>query len=258
MAHITENDYQKMAEAVSNDLINGKVPLNESVSKLASSMDMSQEQIKRLCETTNNTTFGKLFQSRDKTAEDRMVEFDVADVDKILSKNIKEASLHRDDDNVVSLYEYRELETQSNEEPSFDKVAFELRPEPKVNTERDKRTIRKTLDHLRHEKIATEYMYSDAMYSLKNQFKRLYKDISFDNFEKAAAAIHQEDSIRPLTELRMYMRLPAVDYDFENLQKTAGYIDDSKIEFKLFADAVSCITKLANITQGINKLENLL
>lgn len=256
MAHITENDYKKLAEAVSHDLLTNKVAMNTSISKLASSMDMSQEQTRRLCEASNNTAFNKMFQSKDKTAADRLIDFDVADADVVLGHAIKEASAVPSAEGVVYLSEYRTLRADDDEE-SLTKTAFELRPDTKPKTEQDRRTVRKTLDHMRHEKIATAYMYDDALSSIKNQFKRLYRDTDFATFEKKAAAIHGPASIKPLSDLRVQMRLPAVTYDFAQLQKTAGYIDDSKIEFKLFADAVTHADKIANITQGIAKLEPL-
>lgn len=258
MAHITENDFKKMAEAISDDLIHHKVPLTDSVAKLASSMALNQEQVRRLCEASNNTTFGKLFQSKEKTAEDRMVEFDVADADKVLSGSIKEASVQPTNNDVVFLHEYRSLLNEPVDTENRVKVAFELRPEPRANTERDKRTIRKTIDHLKHEKIATEYLYSDSLNALKGQFKRLYRDISFDAFEKSAAVVHRDAAVRPLTDLRNLLRMPEVDYDFAAMQKTAGYVDDSSLEFKLFANAVEHAQKLNELTSGISKLETLI
>ena len=256
MAHITENDYKKLAEAVSADLLLNKVALNNSITKLATSMDMSQEQVRRLCEASNNTTFNKMFQSKDKTASDRMVEFDVADASRVLGGAVKEASAHVPDAGVVYLSEYRTLRPDDPEETTT-KVAFEMRPESKPRTEQDRRTLRKTLDHLRHEKIATEYMYSDALHAIKNQFKRLYRDTDFQTFEKRAAAIHGAAALRPLTDMRAQLRMPAVTYDFDRIQKTAGYVDDSKIEYKLMSDAVAHAVKLAELTQGISKLETL-
>lgn len=257
MAHITETDYKKMAEAVSDDLIHNKVPLTDSVAKLAASMEMNQEQVHRLCEAANNTTFGKLFQSRDKTAEDRMVEFDVADADKVLKTSIKEASHVTQTSDAVALDEYRSLRDDSGDD-HYVKVAFELRPESQPNIERDKRTLRKTLEHLKHEKYATEYLYSDSIEALNNQFKRLYNDLAFSTFEKAAAAIHQDAAVRPLRDLRASMRLPEVTYDFSILTKSAGYVDNSRVEYRLFADAASYATKLNELTLGISKLETLL
>jgi len=256
MAHITENDYKKMAEAISDDLVQQKIPLNDSIRKLASSMDMSQEQVRRLCESSNNTTFNKLFQSKDKTASDRIVEFDVADADQVFADNIKEASVAEPTESVAYLSEYRSLR-EEDETPEMTKVAFEERPTATPNREVDRRTVRKTLDHLRHEKMASEMVYGDTLQTLKRRFARIYQDVPFSTFEKNAAALHGERVAPLLTELRRSMRMPAMTYNFETLQKIAGFVDDSAFEYSLLADAVAQSEKVATIAAGIAKLEAL-
>ena len=256
MAYIAENDYKKMAEAISDDLVQQSIPLNDSIRKLASTMDMSQEQIRRLCETSNNTTFNKMFQAKDKTASDRIIEFDVADADKVLADNIKQASSTNAADDVVYLSEYRSL-LEEDEAPETTKVAFELRPTAAPSREVDRRTVRKTLDHLRHEKIASELMYGDTLQNLKRRFARIYQDVPFEAFEKNAAALHGERAVPALTELRRSMRMPAVNYNLETLQKNAGFVDDSKLEYSLLADAVTQHEKTATITASIARLEAL-
>jgi len=89
MAYLNQKDISKLAEAVAADLVDNAVPLNESISKLASSMSMNQEQIHRLCEATNNTAFNKLFQKK-ASDEDRIVDFDIADPKTILKGKISE------------------------------------------------------------------------------------------------------------------------------------------------------------------------
>ncbi len=258
MARITESDYKKLAEAVSNDLIQGQIPLNESISKLATSMALNQEQVHRLCEAANNTTFGALFASRDKTASDRIVEFDIADADKVLGHVIKEAAHHDGLDEAVSLYEYRSL-AEVSEDP-FDKTAAAPPEEPvevvtQRSAERDVRTLRKTLSELRHMKTASEYAYMDAVQSLHSRFKRLYLDESFTAFEKNAVALHGENAVKPLADMRKRLRMPEVNYNFAALKKEASYIDDSSLDYKLLAEAVAASDKLQTIQAGISKLE---
>jgi hypothetical protein len=243
MAHITETDYKKMAEAIADDLVQQKIPLNESIRKLASSMEMSQEQVRRLCESANNTTFNKMFQAKDKTASDRIVEFDVADADHVLADNIKQASADTAPDSLVYLSEYRSLADSTDDGPELTKVGFELRPESAPSKVVDRRTLRKTLDHLRHEKIASEMIYGDTLQTLKRRFARIYQDVPFSTFEKNAAALHGERAVST--------------YDFEVLQKNAGYVDDSAYEYSLLSDAVSQHDKVAQISASISKLEAL-
>jgi AraC-like DNA-binding protein len=331
MAHITENDYKKMAEAISDDLVQQKIPLNDSIRKLASSMDMSQEQVRRLCESSNNTTFNKLFQSKDKTASDRIVEFDVADADQVFADNIKEAAVSEPANAVAYFSEYRSLREETSikqaaldafdahkgyyddddrnfslmgkKQVSDDDLMFMHRHNDLANApdnkytrsldlaksqfpnhdnhallamrkhindsfepiktaserhrEVDRRTVRKTLDHLRHEKMASEMVYGDTLQTLKRRFARIYQDVPFSTFEKNAAALHGERVAPLLTELRRSMRMPAMTYNFETLQKTAGFVDDRAFEYSLLADAVAQSEKVATIVAGIAKLEAL-
>lgn len=105
MAYMTENDYLKLANAAAIDLVENKVPLNESVTKLAQQFDLNQDQIMRLCEATNNTAFNHIF--KNKTAsDDRLVEFEIADPKSILGQQIKEASVSNAvSTSVTDLYE---------------------------------------------------------------------------------------------------------------------------------------------------------
>lgn len=257
MAHITENDYKKLANAVADDLLNQKIPLNNSVNKLAREMDMSHEQIRRLCEASNNATFGKMFESKGKSAEDRTVEFDVADADVVLNDAIKEAHYDGSGDPLVYLSEFRSLD-DTDDEPTEVKVASDEEYVPPVRAEVDRRTLRKTLDHLRHEKIAADLAYGDTMANLKNRFRRLYQDISFESFEKEAAAIHGAAVLGPLTDLRRELRLPEMEYDYAQLEKQAGYVDNDRFEHKLLADAITHKTRLNQVNDGIAKLESVL
>ncbi len=260
MGTFTENDYKKMSEAVADDLIQSKIPLNDSIKKLASAHDLNQEQVGRLCEATNNVTFNKMFQSRDKTAEDRIIDFDIANPKAILSESIKEASVYEEDPGAaISLSEFRPLRDSVGH--SFEKAAEDavaLAAEPTVSREKAERTARKTHAYLKNEKIAAEMLYEDALVNVRNQFKRLYADLTFDKFEKQAAALYKDAAVKPLTDLRRLLRLPEVTYDFARLEKTAGVVDDSGIVFKLFSDAVDSSQKINVLDRGISKLAGYL
>lgn len=257
MTHITENDYKKLAEAVADDLILNKIPLNDSVSKLASSMDMSQEQVKRLCETTNNSTFGKLFHSKDKTASDRIVEFEVADANKVLNTAIKQASVSYTPASTESyLLDYAPLVDSTITATLEIKTAFELRPESTPRRETDTRVLQKTLNHLRSEKTAAELEYIDTVTNISNEFKRLYPEIVFTAFEKSALALHGESACDSLAFIRDSLGLPAVTYNIPQIQKTAGVIDTSAAVFTKLAHALDTYNRICIINKGIEKVSS--
>lgn len=263
MAHVTEKDYKKLAGAIADDLIQQKIPLNNSVTKLAKSMNLNHEQVRRLCETTNNVTFNKVFHTSDKTASDRMIEFDVADPKQILGAVIKEASV--DHHTKVAAYELRPLNDEMHglrhPEPEYEeriKVAFELRPQAQPSEEIDRRTLRKVLSNMRHQKIATNMEYLDGVTELRGYFRRIYDVVPFDEFEKVAAARFGNEAVGPLNEIREMMGMPQVDYDISRLEKVAGFVDDTTTEMQLLQQIISAQKERVKLAQGITKIEGML
>lgn len=266
MTHVTDRDFAKLADAVAEDLIANKVQLNDSIAKLASEMGMTDEQVCRLCEATNNVTFSKMFKAREKTAGDRLIEFDVADSKKVLGKIIKSAEPQAAEKTAAYL-DMSELEDEMQslrhpepvyEEAGMAKVAFELRPEPVVNRVVERAKLAKAKDHLVHAKYAAEMLYTDRLQTLRGEFRKLYDGIPFATFEKQAAARWTQDAVPVLNELRRQMRMPAADYNFEVLVKTAGFVDDGHPTMQLFSSVLDARREITRLDMGIRKLENAL
>lgn len=267
MAYVTDKDYKRLAEAAADDLMHKGLSLNDSIAKLASSMELTEDQTRRLCEATNNTTFNKLFKARDqnKTASNHLVEFDVADYKKVLGHQIKSAEHTVSVEKTASLYEYRSLVDDmqalrdgASEEPALTKVAFELRPEAPVRPEVTARTLRKTVDHLTHEKIAAEMEYHDTLVSLRNRFRKVSGVQPFAAFEKDAAVAFGSDAEMHLNALRTEMKLPEVTYDVGLLSKRAGFVDDTTEEMLLLGKLIKTAQRAYAISKGIKKLETSL
>jgi AraC-like DNA-binding protein len=265
MAHVTDRDYAKLADAVAEDLVTNKVPLNDSIAKLASDMGLTDEQVCRLCEATNNTTFSKLFKAREKTAGDRLIEFDVADSKKVLGKLIKQAEPVGTEKTAAYL-DLAELPDEMHNvrhpemvPPAMEKVAaFSLRPEPRINKTAERAKLAKAKDHLAHAKLAAEMLYVDRLASLRGEFRKLYDGIPFDRFEKQAAARWGADAIPVLNELRQQMRMPEANYNIEVLTKTAGMVDDRHPTMQLFSSVLDARREITRLGLGIKKLENAL
>lgn len=368
MAYIKEEDYHKLANAAAIDLVDNKVPLNESVTKLAKQFDLNQDQICRLCEAANNTTFNHLF--KNKTAsDDRIVDFDIADPKAILGSQIKEASADSITDrfNVTDLYElpnemdqirrpytdhYLEKIAENEEavrvrvigkggdlqifsvknnlwemptgttvkgenrkdaaarvllnktglrampqqleyvglqnfrgkmvhtfEVDVDKLqrssyptgekgapppkieyrkqaSFELRPESKNNVEADLRTLTKLAEHLKHECLSLHMERQDLRLKLASSFKRLYAPVPFNAFEKTAAALYAEAAASELNELRSILKLPAVTYNYDTLQKTAGYVDTDREDLQQLNKLLNINVKIATHIKGIEEINS--
>lgn len=263
MAHVTENDYRKLADAIAEDLVQQQIPLNSSITKLAKSMDLNHEQVRRLCEATNNTTFNKLFQAKGKTASDRMIEFDIADPKKVLGEVIEEASCKTA--SVSELYELRplndEMHSVRHAEPDYgdlEKTAFELRPEAKASDEVDRRTMVKVLDNMRHQKLAADMEYLDKLGELRDRFRRLYDVQPFTEFEKEAVARYGEPAAEHLNGVRRLMGAPLVIHDIPAIQKTAGYVDDTTLEMQLLKQVIDTDDRRNAFARGIAKLAGML
>ena len=267
MSMLTEKDIHKFAEAVSNDFINSDIPLNDSIRKLAEAREMNDEQIGRVCEAANNITFNKLFKNHDKTANDRIVEFDVADRRNVLNAMMKSAAVTSDAAfTKTAAYELRPLddhryyERRGQEEPvnTVKTASFELRPPRKTNKHADIRTVEKTIDYLRHEKIGHDMAYFDKVEDLTKNFKRVYNELPFSTFEKNAAALWGSEAEPVLADLRILLKKEAVAYDYGKIAKTAGYIDDSDPAFQLMKEAVTLNRTRHRISTAVAKLESSL
>jgi ADP-ribose pyrophosphatase YjhB (NUDIX family) len=366
MAYFKEEDYLKLANAAAIDLVDNRVPLNDSITKLAQQFDLSQDQIMRLCEATNNTTFNHIFKTKT-ASDDRLVEFDIADPKAVLRHQIKEASVQDDMGNasIAELYELpdqmgqvrspymdhftekvaateeairvrvtskggdlqifsvgsslwempsgvakegenrkdaasrillsktglRTLPTQleyagmqtfrgkmyhtfevdtdklqranyptdeKGNKPRIEyhkEAGFELRPLSKPNPEADLRTLEKTAAYLRHESLAASMEYQDTIVKLAHMFKRLYKDQSFEAFEKQAAAFFGEPSAEALTQIRTILHKPAMTYNWVQLEKTAGFIETVTEEFNLLRNALDLKVKLSSHAKAQRLLE---
>lgn len=237
MPTLTERDFAKLAAAAAKDLVDHQIPLNDSVDKIASSYDMNDEQLTRLCEATNNCAFNALFEAKGKTGStDRLVEFDVAKVGQILNKrrdDVKSASTKTAS---VGVFDYAwearplgqpslvsDVETVKTASEQASEVVDD-RGASSRQFEKNARVIAKAMDHLNHEKIAADLRSKDACESLYRHFRPVDRKLSFPAFEKDAMAVHGAAADEILDELRTTLRLPAVDRDYS---KVANYIVDT-------------------------------
>ncbi len=364
MAYVKEEDYQKLANAAAIDLVDNNVPLNDSISKLASQFELNQDQLNRLCEATNNVAFTHIFKKKASESE-RLVDFEIADPKKILGDQIKTASAELDVKEVITMDELRELpnmmdyvrhpdvdhfniktagdtsddvrirvvgkggdlqifsvkkghwemptgtaikgearkeaaarilmsntglkanpdqlkyagmqtfndkfyhtfevdvdkltrvnhaEDAQGNKPVIEfrkEAGYQLRPTGRKHLSDDVRTLEKTSEYLAQQKLAALNEYQDTTQALLTQFKRLYDSQPFEQFEKQAAAVWGKTSEEHLTYLRTKLRKSAMQYNYEALNKTAGYVDTSTPEHVMFKRLVELTTKVAQHNAGL-------
>lgn len=262
MAHVTERDFKKLADAVADDLVQQRIPLNDSITKLANSMGLNHSQVHRLCEATNNVAFNKMFSAKDKTASDRMVEFDIADPKQVIGSAIKVASVMVTTN--TEAYELRPLRDEmhdvrhSEAHAPMTKVAFELRPAVKPSQEVDRRTLQKVLKNMQSQKLAAALDYRGNLYTLNDRFRRIYDVVPFAQFEKNAAALYGTDADEPLNTLRAMLRKSPVTYDHSLLEKQAGVVDDTTVEMKLLQAAMKAASAYTKLAASAVKIESML
>jgi len=75
-------EFMSMASRASSAFLQGGVPLNDAIAKIAGERDLSRVQIQRVVELANHETNEQLM----KKAEDKTFRFDVASVDGVLAK----------------------------------------------------------------------------------------------------------------------------------------------------------------------------
>ena len=369
MAYVKEDDYSKLATAIATDFVDQGISLNDSVSKLATDYSMNQEQVRRLCEATNNTTFNTVFKKRAETEDDRLVDFEVADANVVLGRQIKDAEHSTKNASVSYLRDLVELDNAMDyiRRPNQDTIKtagadkvrvrvvgkdgnlkifsitkgywempaglveeneskrdaamriilaktglrampvdltyagmepfrgepyhtftvtteklrrikpamgphglkpkieyrekdaeFELRPASKRPKENDIRTLKKTAEHLRSEKLAYDMAYEDAVLDLRNRFRLLYDVEPFESFEKKAAAAFGEDASTPLNFVRRLMKKAEVNYDYAVLQKHAGFVDTGTLEMGILQTAMRAATESTKHAKAIQMLEQQL
>lgn len=256
---ISETKYAQIADLIANDFIADKTPLNDAVKLASSEYGMNHEQIRRLCEATNNAVFSKLFNSREKTAEDRYVEFEVADPIKVLGGYVTDAST-----DVVKSAEYlpgdlvdemrlvRHVDTED-----LDKVAsdFQLRPESKNSAEKDIRTLEKVASHLTHTKIAADQTYDTTVRTLASCFSKLY-GVKFEDFEKSAMLHYGEPAAVVLEDVRALRGLPSVTYNTSMIKQSADEFNPSLQEAMLLQQALKSHEESTQAEKALNLMKD--
>ena len=89
MPTFSRHEIDTMASKAADEFKHG-TPLHTSIVKMARDNSMNPEQIKRLVESSNTTAFLNSF--KEKTGNDRMVEFDVADPSKVINEALSGSS----------------------------------------------------------------------------------------------------------------------------------------------------------------------
>ncbi len=253
MSILTERALAKMAAAVAKDLVDRKIPLNDSVEKLAELHELNAEQVARLCEASNNAAFNAAFEARGKQgSEDRLVEFPVADTKVVLAKRagaLKTAAVRKSAvPTFDAVWESRPLEAPA---PAAEKTAA---AEPLFPAQRRRRgePTHQVLEELHVDKLACMYRCKGALEKIATHFRADVQRPAYVEFEKDAMALHGAQVDGFLDILREQIRLPAVSRDHS---KVASRLVDSATtpEHTLLKEALEAYSKSLDIQRALER-----
>lgn len=247
MIILEQADYEKLAGEAVAAYHNSGTPLNDSLYKVASDMGLNPDQVKQLVWGSNTKLHLDLFS---KQAEDKMIEFPVADADYILRRlyTPPEAQpLAVSSDKVASDFFSSPL-------PVTEKVAHEEFSEEvkevSVKTAADRRAkeiilMRKAASELDIQTQVAREQYTQAISELARELRKM--GAQHDEFEKDAYAFYGDAVVPMLQDVRHAMNVKTaletekiacnyervIDTDSPEMQKLA------EIK-KAFDEAVKC------------------
>ena len=276
MTHISDTLLEKWAKKATNNYFEKNIPLNDSVTDTAKEEQLQPEQIKRLVESVNTETFLRKFNDMgklDPKAKDRMVEFETASADSVISRMLNKAKSvldsvkstpvatlsGDDDDNDLSCALPNTRDNADNEDSGVHLLSA-LSPEkdtgPKINKTIILLRLRKTASYLRDQALQSRMHFTQATQDMADKLSRLGAD--FDTFEKDAFHVHGEEAAPHLQMLRKILRKPRAEYDVAESQKTARYVDASTKEMELLRDMLHWTQEHKTAEAAVKKTEEYL
>lgn len=227
---LSTDDFARLALHAADALASKGTPLVESVDKLASANDMNIEQIKRLCEATNNAAFKALF---DKTAsDDREVTFDVAKVEDVIGRRRSDGGAEKNASAPFDLS--RELAPLASRHDGVEKIASKPYIDPLEERAREKTTAahavaqassaQRMRDHLESVEETERYKFASDVDAIARYFGKLpdgHAHVEFVEVEKIAASTYGEGAMPLFAAVRKRIGLPEIEHD--GLLKSASF-----------------------------------
>jgi hypothetical protein len=257
-----DQDYQKLAKAIVDDLVERAIPLEDSVVKLATDQGLNAYETRRLLEATNLNAHLVLFE---KMADHKYVDFDVVDPESVCEKLFASPDPrdHEGSDDMFGKTASLNLELPDErwEKLSFhlaEKLAAEAFPAPAVPEPVDPyagdklhhavQLTTKVAEELKMRALGAHMHYTDKVAALAETFSYL-SAMPFEEFEKDAHAIADADRVvHILAKMReVNPRLP------ETAQvKTASarrFVVERK-EHALFREVVAAYNEALDLALG--------
>lgn len=265
-ARFQDTDYQKMAQAIVDDFVGAEIPLEDSIVKVASDMELNAHEARRLLEATNVNAHLSLMQ---KMGDDhRYVEFQTLDPTKLAGL------LFNGEEKTASYYEepaapaFSGFEDLSLELPDeryeavrhrVEKTAAAAVPEMEEHVRGDYEgargwgaavTLQKTAAELEMQLRIAHLDYEDKVASLLSYMKRV-DAIGWDQLEKDAMALHEESAFPVIRKLQSTF-VPGTWQ--APLEKHAHFVVTGR-EHALFAECVTGHQECTKLAKALNWFE---
>jgi hypothetical protein len=219
---ISKSDLEYLATKVASNFINDKIPLNESIKKMANEEYLTSEHLKRLVEMSNS----KVYQHKYNTEEGKNIEFDVANPNEII-KEVQEEPVKAAFDLTPYQVSPKYKQAKINKIASTLNQDLEAAPTFTIDNIKTARIyLEKAKDELEDRKLSHTMKVADNYKQLLRETKDLLNQTDFNKIANA-----------------VYLAAPEI---LENL--TIDLLDQ-----KLITDKDLEIYKVANLINEDNK-----
>jgi hypothetical protein len=265
MAIMTEKTLEKWAETVADAFFNEGTALTDGVVKVAQQENLNPEQIKRLVEAVNTTTFRQKFNGMaepDANAQDRMVEFETADANAVLSRMLDMA---KDDirgvpaacpcpDGGDLTQDLPVTRSDTTPLPPEKEALSETPEEPRVRGHIVIMRLRKAAEELKTAEYQARVSFTEATQDLTDRFRRL-NGTSFEIFEKDAFYHYGEQAAPHLQLVRQALRKPTANYDLSDMRKHARFVDTRTPEMRHLQEMMNWTKQRKYAEAALKKIE---
>lgn len=241
MPRYTDQDYQKLARAITQDFVNDEASLSDGFQKVARDGKMNVHEASRLLQTTNVTAHLDLFE---KMGSERYVEFEALEpADELPRLFDAEKTAQVASPEPWGLGLDLPDEHEAARRPLVEKVAAEMVPVVDEPAPRGKyegvrgynaaRLVEKTAEELETRLRMAHMNYEDAIVKLATAFRRV-DAMDYGQFEKDAVALHGPRVEPVLAKLRDHVRR-----EHGPLDKTASHFVIVRREHAQLRDVVA-------------------
>lgn len=250
----TGRDFDQLAEQVTKSFMagSGDGKLEDLIVKCASDMKLNPIEIRRLTEKSNSLSMVKLL----KLSQDKKVEFDMADPDRVITKSTGTSALtpketSKLESSTSSGFELPDLRQTDAIKTAADKVFIKQAAEQTADTPIPKslgdyfRMSRKK-EELQQQKVACVMRFHDGVDYLLSEFGKYYAP-DFSKFANEVVTLHG-----PVAEPLVKAVAAALDEEHLELTKVAGLIDDTT---KLHKTATECLSQLSQLVELNRQLD---